>query len=195
MFTLGMGLFSLQNEDTTVAQWAVYQCVGALGAGMVLNTLLPAFQAPAIEADQAAATATWCFIRTFGYVWGVAIPAAIFNNRVDALIHQISDPTVRQLLAGGKAYQSASARFVEQFPRDIQSEVSAVYREALKRVWEIAIVFAGFACLLVFLEKEIPLRTALDTEYGLEGSKQRAVRSRDIENNTMEDGDSMTPQS
>ncbi|ROW04708.1 hypothetical protein VMCG_04869 [Cytospora schulzeri] len=148
LWTIGLGLFSLQDEATSVAEWAIFQCVMALGAGMVLNTLLPSFQAPAAEKDQAAATATWCFIRTLGYVWGVAIPAAIFNNRVDALLYRISDPTIREQLASGGAYQSASAAFVKQFPLEDQDDIRAVYREALERVWEIAVVFAGFACLL-----------------------------------------------
>lgn len=183
LFTLGLGLFSLQREDTTVGQWAVYQCVFALGAGMVLNTLLPAFQAPASEADQAAATATWCFIRTFGYVWGVAIPAAIFNSRVNALLGQISDAALRDKLASGGAYELAAARFVEQYPLEVQGEIRAVYREALKLVWEIAVAFAGLACVLVFLEKEIPLRTVLETEYGLKQSKKNPRKDNDIERN------------
>lgn len=37
------------------------------------------------EADQAATTAAWSFVRSFGSIWGVAIPAAIFNNRFKVL--------------------------------------------------------------------------------------------------------------
>lgn len=183
LFAISLGLFSLQRENTSTAEWAIYQCVFALGAGMVLNTLLPAFQAPASEADQAAATATWCFIRTFGYVWGVAIPAAIFNSRVAALKWQISDEGLRQQLANGSAYQLAAAQFIEQYPLKVQGEIRAVYREALERVWQIALVFAGLACVLVLLEKEIPLRTALETEYGLKEPTKKSQEKTDIERN------------
>ncbi|KAK6222292.1 hypothetical protein LQW54_000992 [Pestalotiopsis sp. IQ-011] len=178
---LGLGLFSIQDENTSIAEWAVFQCLLALGAGMVLNTLLPAFQAPVEERDQAAATATWCFIRTLGYVWGVAIPAAIFNNRVDALLYRISDLDIRAQLAGGAAYQSASAAFVQQYPLEFQGEIRGVYRDALKRVWQIALVFAGVACLLVFLEKEIPLRTNLETEYGVKEATTAKVTEESAE--------------
>ncbi|ROW15257.1 hypothetical protein VPNG_03104 [Cytospora leucostoma] len=189
LWTLALGLFSLQDEDTSVAEWAVFQCIMALGAGMVLNTLLPSFQAPADEKDQAAATATWCFIRTLGYVWGVAIPATIFNNRVDAVLYRVSEPAIRAQLAGGGAYQSASAAFVKQFPPEYQDDIRAVYREALKRVWEIAVAFAGFACLLVFLEKEIALRVSLETEYGLQNptKKEDPVNSNTDGNEVGED--------
>lgn len=188
---LGLGLLSTQDENTSVGEWAVFQSLLALGAGMVLNTLLPSFQAPVSEKDQATATATWCFIRTLGYVWGVAIPAAIFNNRVDVLLYRISDANIQQQLAGGGAYQSASAAFVQQFPVEHQSEIRGIYRDALKRVWEIALVFAGVACLLVFLEKEIPLRTSLDTEFGLKGNPKTngARKGKDVKFTDSENGE------
>jgi hypothetical protein len=75
LFALGMGLISLLKQDSSVADWVVFECVTAVGAGIVLNTLLPSFQAPIEEPDQAAATAAWCFIRSFGNIWGVAIPS------------------------------------------------------------------------------------------------------------------------
>ncbi|OTA93644.1 hypothetical protein M434DRAFT_11465 [Hypoxylon sp. CO27-5] len=112
--TLGLGLFTLQNEETTVAQSAVFQCIVSLGLGMVFSTMLPAFQAFTHERDLAACTAAWYFIRLFGHVWGVAIPGAVFNDRVDVLLAEgfISDPEVARIISAGGAYQSASAAFV-----------------------------------------------------------------------------------
>ncbi|CAG8951936.1 hypothetical protein HYFRA_00005742 [Hymenoscyphus fraxineus] len=167
IFTLGSGLMSLQDENTTVAEWATFQSVGAIGGGIVLDTLLPAFQAPVPESDQAAATATWAFIRTIGGVWGVAIPAAVMNNRVDKLVYTISDPRARELLIGGGAYQHATADFVNSFPEPVRSEIRAVYREALKLVFLVAVAFGGFACVLFFFEKDVILRKDLETEYGI----------------------------
>ncbi|RYP10841.1 hypothetical protein DL764_000393 [Monosporascus ibericus] len=169
--TIGMGLFSLLREGSSTAAWVLFQCVAALGAGMILNVLLPSFQAPIEEADQAAATAAWCFIRTHGQVWGVAIPATIFNNQVDRLLYRISDLDVRERLAGGGAYQYASANFVSSFDEPLRGEVIGVYREALRLVFLVGIAFAGLAFLLVFIEKEIPLRTVLETEFGLAEAK------------------------
>jgi hypothetical protein len=174
VFMLGLGLFALQWEGSSTAQWATYQSICAIGGGVVLETLLPAFQAPVDEADQAAATATWAFIRTVGGVWGVAIPATIFNNQVDRLIYTISDPRARQLLAGGGAYQYASASFVRSFNEPVVAEIRAVYREALKVVWLAAVAFGGVAFLLFFLEKDVALREQLETDYGLVDSKSKA---------------------
>jgi hypothetical protein len=188
IFTLGMGLLTLQKEDTTVAQWAVYQCVCAIGAGMMLNTQLPAFQAPVPEKDQAAATAAWCFIRSFGFVWGVAIPAAIFNNRIDALVGSISDPVAARLLTSGGAYGAASALEVKQFPPAVQEQIRHVYTQAVQRVFQISIVFAGIAFLLSLVEKEITLRTNLETEFGLKHEKDKKNGTIDAKESDEEKG-------
>lgn len=174
--TLGLGLLTMQRENTTVAQWATFQSVTAIGGGMIFSTMLPAFQAFIHERDLAACTAAWYFIRLFGHIWGVAIPAAIFNNRVDELIAQgaISSPKAAQLISSGSAYQSASAAFVMEFPAALQTEVRAVFRDATQRVFQISIIFAGVAFLLSLFEKEIELRKTLDTKFGLEERQEDA---------------------
>lgn len=173
--TVGLGLFTLQRETTTVAEWAIFQCIAALGAGIIFTTMLPAFQAFVQERDLAACTAAWYFIRLFGHVWGVTIPAVIFNNRIDALLARgaVSDPDVARLISAGGAYQAASAAFVEQFPPTLQTEIRAVYREGLQRVFQIAIVFAGLAFLLSLFEEEVELRKTLETDYGLKEKDDR----------------------
>jgi len=171
---LGMGLTSMVKKQTTVTEWAIFQIITALGISIVIDTLLPAFQAPVSEADQAAATLTWGFVRAFGSIWGVAIPAVIFNNRIDEKLHTVSDPEARQLLGNGGAYQQASAAFVHRFPAKVQEEIRGLYTSAIDRVFWIGTVFAGVACLLVLIEKEVPLRTELDTQYGLEKEEKTA---------------------
>lgn len=175
---LGLGLFTLQNPDTTVAQWASYQCVCALGAGVLLNSQLPAFQSAVPESDQAAASAAWGFIRSFGWVWGVAIPASIFNNRISQLLGEISDPAAAQMMASGGAYGAASAALVEQFPPAVQAEIRSVYSQALQRLFQISIAFAGVGFMLSLFEDEIVLREKLDTEFGLRHENDRHNRTR-----------------
>ena len=78
--TVGLGLFSLLDEDSSTAEWVIFQVIAAGGSGFVLNTLLPACQTPLEERDQAAATATWSFVRSFGNIWGVAIVRSTPNT-------------------------------------------------------------------------------------------------------------------
>jgi hypothetical protein len=183
--TLGLGLFTLFREDTSVAEWAVFQCIVAFGGGVIFTTMLPAFQAFIHERDIAACTAAWYFIRLFGHIWGVAIPAAIFNQRIDTLLDQgaISDPRVSKIIAAGGAYQAASAAFVKQFPAPLQLEIRSVYSQAIQRVFQVSIAFAGVAFLLTLFEKEIGLRKTLETDFGLEkdGAGQEVGSERDVE--------------
>ncbi|RYP08468.1 hypothetical protein DL764_001894 [Monosporascus ibericus] len=169
LYTIGLGLFSRLDENSPTGEWVGYMFTSPIGAGLLLNSQLPAFQAPVSEADQAAATGSWNFIRTLGSVWGVAIPAAIFANYVDIRIAEgaISDPAAAGLLVNGGAYQFASAEFIRRFPPLVQSQIRALYRMAFQRVLYAGIAFTGLAWFLCLFEKDIPLRTVLVTEYGL----------------------------
>ncbi|KAI0890576.1 major facilitator superfamily domain-containing protein [Annulohypoxylon maeteangense] len=189
-FIIGRGLYTLLDETTPVGEWVVYQLLSGIGAGLLLNTLLPAFQAPLKESDQAAATASWNFIRTLGSVWGVAIPAAIFSNRVDVLIaeNSVEDPLASSLLANGGAYQYASADFVEQFSPTVQTQIRAVYRQAILRVFVVSFAFIGLAWLLALFEKDVPLRKVLETEYGLEQKEEQATSTESLSDDPTEAG-------
>lgn len=135
LMTIGLGLFSLLDASSSTAEWVIYQILSGIGSGMILNTLLPAFQAGLAESDQAAATASWAFIRSFGNVWGVAIPAAIFNDRFETLSYRISDVAVRNSLTAGRAYEDATRSFVDSFQGTLRQEIISVYSDALKLVW------------------------------------------------------------
>ncbi|KAK4161769.1 MFS general substrate transporter [Cladorrhinum sp. PSN259] len=184
--TIGMGLFTLLDETSTTAHWVIYQCVAAFGSGFVLNTLLPAVQAQLDESDQAATTAAWSFMRSFGSIWGVAIPAAIFANRFSAVAETaITDAAVRaEFSKGNYAYERATAAYIRSFPPETQKELIHTYSQALKLVWQISIVFSGLSFLIVFFEREIKLRKGLETEFGLakENEKKPIGFSTDVEN-------------
>ena len=118
LFTAGLALFARLNAHSATGEWVEYMFISPLGGGLLLNTQLPAFQAPAPKADQAAATGCWDATKTLGSVWGVAIPAAISANRVNGLIAggAVSNPVAARMMADGGAYQYASAEFVRRFP-------------------------------------------------------------------------------
>ncbi|KAJ6020770.1 Major facilitator superfamily domain general substrate transporter [Penicillium herquei] len=192
ILTLGMGLFAHLDRYSSDAEWIVFQIIAALGSGMILNTLLPAFQAPLAESDQAAATASWAFMRSFGNVWGVAIPASIFNNQFDKYAYRISDASVRQTLSNGHAYQHASNTFINSLSDPVKSEVIGVFSDSLKLVWEVSIAFCGLACILVFFEKEVPLRKELETDYGM--TEKDVIQAKKRDTPDAEKVESDTPQ-
>ncbi|OTA97588.1 hypothetical protein M434DRAFT_382481 [Hypoxylon sp. CO27-5] len=179
--TIGLGLFTLFDPETTTAEWVIYQAITAAGSGFVLNTLLPSVQAHFEEKDQAATTAAWSFMRAFGSIWGVAIPAAIFNNRFSELDGAITDPQARAMFeGGGVAYERAQAEFIWSFPSPTREQIINVYSGSLQRVWQISIIFSGLSFLLVFFEKQIKLRTNLETEFGIDEKSKKG----DVEKGT-----------
>jgi hypothetical protein len=181
--TIGSGILTLLDEHSSTAEYVIYQAVTAVGSGMVLNTLLPAVQAQMDESDQAATTSAWSFTRSFGSIWGVAIPATVFNNRFSQLsAERLTDPAARAIFSSGDvAYERASAEFVWSFPEPTRSEIRSIYADALKLVWQVSIAFSAGALLLVLLENETKLRTELETEYGLEEkAKKQSEEVREI---------------
>ena len=176
LMTLGFGLFTILTSGSSTADWVVFQGVTAAGSGLVLSSMLPAIQAELAEADSASSTAMFAFVRSFGAVWGLTIPAAIFNNEFDNLAYRILDPTIRAMFINGQAYEHASKVFIESFDQGTREQIVGVYTDALKVVWEVGIALCGLAFLLVFIEKETKLRTSLETEYGMKAEKTKKTR-------------------
>lgn len=167
LLTAGMGSLSVLDRYSSTATWACLQILPFIGAGMVLDTLLPAFQAGVAESDAAAATASWTFIRSFGNVWGVVIPAAVFNTYANRFAATIDDPIARNRLQHGNSYAWATKSF-KGCAKPAQSQIIDVFTKVLSNVFTVSIAFAGLAFLLSFAEREVHLRTELESEFGLE---------------------------
>lgn len=169
--TLGFGLFAHFNSHTSKAEWVIVQMIPAVGIGFMMSTNLASVQADLPEKDVAAA---FTFMRSYGAIWGVSVPAAIFNARFTAESYRITDASARANLGGGNAYSFVTAALVDSFAPETRLQVIDVFTQALRTVWLVSIAFAAVGLLLVFLEKEIVLRTGLETEFGLEDEKKAA---------------------
>ncbi|KAI1255003.1 hypothetical protein MGN70_003066 [Eutypa lata] len=168
LLTAGIGSLSVLNKDSGTAKWVCLQVLPSIGAGMVLDTLLPAFQAGVAESDAAAVTASWTFVRSFGNIWGVAIPAAVFNTYSSRFAEDVADLPAKDHLQNGNSYASATKAFVEGLSEPTRSQVIDVFTRALHQVFLVSIAFGGLAFLLSFMEREVKLRTELVTKFGLE---------------------------
>jgi hypothetical protein len=174
--TLGPGLNTLLKADTHAGTWAIFQIIDATGRAMILPTTLPAILASLAEEDVAAATGIYSFLRSFGYIWGITIPSIIFNNSFDRNLYKISDTTARGALGGGVAYQLVTGSFIHSLDPATKNQVFEVYLDALRVVWFAAMAFGASGFVAVALERRVPLRTKLETHYGLdaEGRNQGA---------------------
>jgi len=173
LMTIGLGLFTILDKDSSAAEWVIFQMIAAVGMGLLLTGTLPAVQVELAEKDVGAATASYAFMRSYGAIWGISIPAAIFNSQFSANLYKIADPAVRQQLSGGEAYSSVTNTLINAFPPQIKAQVIGVYTESLKTVWQVALGFAALSFLLVFIEKEVKMRKTLETEYGIKDDKKK----------------------
>lgn len=160
---LAMGLYIDLDEISSLAKIVIYQIIAGWGSGMVITTMLPAAQAALPTSDAVPASALWAYLRSFGSIWGIAIPAAIFNSRFAQLSDTITDEGARSVLGGGNAYSHVSVTYVSSLPGAAQEQVVRVYNDALRLVWYVCFAFSAFALLITFLEKEAVMRTTLDT--------------------------------
>ncbi|CAI7566274.1 unnamed protein product [Penicillium bialowiezense] len=173
--TTATGLFSLLDENSPARDWAGFQVLFGAGSGMIFSSTLPPIQASLPESDMATATATWAFMRSFGCIWGIAIPTTVFNTRVQELLYRISDVPLREKLANGGAYAMASdglIRTLKDSPQ-LMAEVLSVYQDSLRWVWWIAIPFGGIGLLLCIPIRQLVLSKDLNTEFGLQVGERR----------------------
>ncbi|KAI9848703.1 MAG: hypothetical protein M1837_006790 [Sclerophora amabilis] len=173
LMTVGIGSFVALDRNTSTAVWVILQIIFGLGLGVVMACLLTAIQAALPDSLNAASTGFFAFVRSIGTIWGVSIPAAIFNNRVDQLLPTLRDPKVQDLLAHGQAYERASKAFINSFTEPTRGEIIGLYEQSLKRVWQLGIIFAGLGFLFVFMEEDLKLRSSHETEFGLKKRKKK----------------------
>lgn len=169
------GALTQLDRNSPAGYWIGCQVVAATGLGTLMTVTLPAIQAPLDESDQAVTTAAWGFVRSFGGIWGVAIPAAVFNSQFNNLLGRISDKALRDELRDGGAYSLATKDFMQSLDSNtnLQSEVLSVYVDSLKLVWQVAIGFSLLGFVLAFIVRGIPLREKLETGFGIkDGDKE-----------------------
>jgi len=172
--SLAFGLFTLLDGATSKVAWVWFQLIAAAGSGFVMSILLPAIMAALPESDVAAASATYSFFRTFGYVWGVTIPGIIFNAAMNKNLNGVSDPALRANLANGAAYSFASAvhRLKKEGALDplALDQMTDAYSKSLRVIWWMCLGISLASLLAVPLERGLELRKELETEYGMDDS-------------------------
>lgn len=165
--TLASGLYINFDRDSSLAEVVLYQIVAAIGGGCLLTTMLTAVQASHPPTDMVAATSTWTFMQAFGGVWGLTIPAVIFNTQFESRIGTITSQSVRHALGGGDAYSHVSASYISSLAPELRTEVVGAYLGALKIVWVACLGFNALGAGLVLFEREITLSESVDSDYGI----------------------------
>ena len=156
------------DENSQTYVWVLVLCVAAFGMGFGVPALLPAAQAPLPDSDSATVTATFSFVRSLGFVWGIFFATVLFNHKVDNALWKVTDPAVVAELEHGGAYSRATAAFMSTLTEVTKTQVVMVYNDGLRVVWEGLLASSLLGLIISFLEKEVKMRQTLDSEYGLQ---------------------------
>lgn len=125
LWMVGYSLCSILDRNSPKVLWAIFQIILAFSIALPITTLLPAMQAPLVEEDTAASTGAWALLRSYGTIFGAAIPADIFNDRFNQLLGTITDASARSLLSNGGAYAQASLSFsLDRFSNEVHDQVN-----------------------------------------------------------------------
>jgi MFS family permease len=171
--TMGLGTVACfsDSEDRTGKIWILFTFLFGIGSGIIVSTTLPAVLAELTDKDNAAATGSWAFLRGLGSLLGVAAPGAAFNGMVTNLLHGNDAPSegVRKALGGGHAYEHASAAFLAELPWADQNKVKAIFGRSFMIIWGICTALSIVGILISLVERQVKLRTELDSDFGLRG--------------------------
>ncbi|KAF2742772.1 MFS general substrate transporter [Sporormia fimetaria CBS 119925] len=169
---LGLWAWAGMTENTKECICVLAQLAAAFGSGLIVPTLLPAVQVELPDSANGAAAGSWAFLRGTGSLFGVAIPSAIFNAVFQRLVSEISDLGAREQLADGQAYQRADAAWVGRFGPRVAGEIRVVFSRSLRGVWWFFLGAAVVGGALTVAEKQVKMRTVLDTRFGLKGPQE-----------------------
>lgn len=168
ILSIGVGCSSLLDQRSTTGMWVGMLMLIAAGLGTVFPALLPAIQAHLSEEDTASSTAAWAFLRSLGMIWGVSIPAVIFNNRMEQLAGRVDDPAYREALTGGRAYEHGTAAFLDQIQGGAREQVVSAFVDSLKLMWLVCLALPVASALAALFERRVKLRNDLVTDFGFE---------------------------
>ncbi|KAK4160228.1 MFS general substrate transporter [Cladorrhinum sp. PSN259] len=160
------------HDSNTIGLWILFSLLVGIGSGIIVSTTLPAVLVELTDRDNAAATGSWAFLRGLGSLLGVAVPNAVFNAQFAAGLGGINNDSATTQFGSGLAYEHASAAYISKLAPDIKDGIIRVFAESFRVVWIIFLVSAIFGLAATFLEKQVPLRRELDSEFGLVEKKK-----------------------
>ncbi|KAL8286873.1 hypothetical protein RQP46_003879 [Phenoliferia psychrophenolica] len=79
LWTIGLGLFSTLDQNTSTAKLIGFMVIGALGQGQTLQTTMVAAQAAVQRSEMSVVTSTRNFLRSLGGALALAIAGAIIH--------------------------------------------------------------------------------------------------------------------
>ncbi|KAG0050437.1 hypothetical protein BGZ83_004786 [Gryganskiella cystojenkinii] len=153
--TVGIGLLTLVNQQSSRGEIIGYLFINGLGLGFCMQTVMLAIQSGVETKDIAVATANATFFRTVGSVFGVAISGTVFNNAIKNNLAPLIEKDPRIVNVIQDTYQ------IPTFDADTAAAIKAAYSLAFRSAFRVCIPFMGAAFLISLLIRHHKLRKTL----------------------------------
>ncbi|KAF2137939.1 uncharacterized protein K452DRAFT_235249 [Aplosporella prunicola CBS 121167] len=168
--TVGLGVMTLLDVDTSVVKWFFMTFTTGLGLGLLYTSLAIINQA-ATPSDDAMAIAIGLFIfaRCLGQCLGVAMSGSVFQNQMKAKL--LKTETLADKATEYSRDATSIVALLGGMPDDERKrELIQAYADALKIVWAVFAALSGAAMLAGFFIKKVSLDRAHQTRQGLDAS-------------------------
>lgn len=170
MTALGVGLFGLLAPDTPLVQLVIFEIIAGAGMSPLLQVHIIAIQAAVSQADTAAATSTFGFLRNVATSVSLVTGAVVFQNGMkDRLVSMVDVGISQEVIAA-----LSNVMMTDSTSDPMQREaVEAAFAWSLRNMW---IMFGGIAGLgtiaSVFVAQQHLKIEHVETKTGIE-SKQK----------------------
>ena len=163
--TLGFGLLIDLKSSTGLAKIMIYQVIGALGSGLLIQPPLVAIQANVSQQETATATSTLTFMRGLAQAVSIVIGGVVFQGSMNLKQSDLVNAGLSPDMVATFSGQDAQVN-VDITQRQV---VQASYAWSLGNAW---IMYAGIAGLTIIASyfvgthslstEHVEVRTGLD---------------------------------
>lgn len=141
MTALGVGLFALLAPDTPLVQLVIFRIIAGAGMGPLFQAPIIAIQAAVSQADTAAATSTFGFLRNVATSVSPVIEAVVFQNGMEDRLVSMVDIGISQEVIAALSNVMMTDSISDPMQREV---VEAAFAWSLRHMW---IMFGGIAGL------------------------------------------------
>ncbi|KAJ2746113.1 hypothetical protein GGI20_001598 [Coemansia sp. BCRC 34301] len=159
--TVGAGLMTLLNEETSTAKGIGLIIVGGAGMGLTLQPMLLALQTAIEPRDMATGTTLFVAIRTLGGCIGLTVFQAVQQNELVATIATLAQKYPQHAELINQAIDNQAVIRQGGVPKEITQALIDAYVHALRAAFYASIPFAGMIFVLAVFVRHIPLRTRM----------------------------------
>ncbi|KAI0700472.1 iron permease [Cytidiella melzeri] len=160
----GFGILSILDVSSSKAQYICCQIVLGLGLGVVwISTQFPIL-APLPFSNNAHALAFFTFVRSLAQTLGVAMGGAVLQNSLNRKL----PPSFLSRLPFGVSVAYSAIPSIQSLEEPVRTQVRIAFADSMKLLWEVMIGISGLGLATVLLMKEVPMRTDVDEQWGID---------------------------